>query len=169
LEQLDLSWSGIVSIPPCIKRFVSWKFLKLNNCKRLREILAFPPNAYCVEAEGCHRKKNGFNILVSGNKIPDWFNYRKVASNSDSCEIDIDMPTDLDVEVEITRIAFSAVLGIETTDYNTRQVYVISGSVEIYRGSEPFLLGGLACLWLRFHVPEMAYKNQRQRKSSMRA
>jgi hypothetical protein len=52
LEQLDLSWSGIVSIPPCIKRFVSLKFLKLNNCKRLQEILAFPPNAYCVEAEG---------------------------------------------------------------------------------------------------------------------
>jgi hypothetical protein len=46
--------------------------------------------------------------LVSGNKIPDWFNYRKEVSNSNSCEIDIDVPADM--FGEFTIIAFSAVV-----------------------------------------------------------
>jgi hypothetical protein len=122
------------------KKFVALNYLSLNNCKQRREILAFPPNSYRVEAKGsmslelykkcwlpdipiaravcsgivleasfirvcfhslslslslshiqvwrhleslkiCHireqenREKKGFNILVSVNKIPDWFRY----------------------------------------------------------------------------------------------
>ncbi|XP_062158555.1 TMV resistance protein N-like isoform X2 [Alnus glutinosa] len=54
LVALHLSWSGIVTIPTCIKRFVSLKELGLDHCKQLREILAFPPNTYSgVKAEGC--------------------------------------------------------------------------------------------------------------------
>jgi hypothetical protein len=59
LEKLDLSRSGIVTIPACIKRFVAlWEF-KFHGCKQLREIQAFPPKllAYpdddVVDARGC--------------------------------------------------------------------------------------------------------------------
>jgi hypothetical protein len=96
-----------------------------------------------------------FNILVSGNKIPDWFNYRKEVSNSTSCEIDIDVPTDLDGE--ITRIAFSTVFEAESINGRMIDVYVISGGVEIYCGREAFSLGGSTYVWLGFHVPKMAY------------
>ncbi|XP_062157880.1 uncharacterized protein LOC133865485 [Alnus glutinosa] len=190
LVALHLSWSGIVTIPTCIKRFVSLKELGLDHCKQLREILAFPPNTSSgVKAEGCmslelYKNKcwlpelpiagpsSGlgvleastirgpgqnklFNILVSGNKIPDWFDYRKEVSNSTSCEIDIDMPTDLDGE--ITRIAFSAVVEAESSNGGMIDVYVISGGVEIFCGGEGLSRGGSTCVWLGFHVPKMAY------------
>jgi len=53
LNVLDLSGSDIVTLPPCIGRFVGLKSLTLKNCKQLREILGLPPNVEYVNASGC--------------------------------------------------------------------------------------------------------------------
>ncbi|XP_059454750.1 disease resistance protein RUN1-like isoform X2 [Corylus avellana] len=103
-----------------------------------------------------HPKRRHFNCLLSGNKVPDWLNYHKEASNSNSCEIVIDEPADLNGE--ITTIAFSAVVvGIEhVQDYGILSIsaYVISDGVEIYSGNGAFQVSGSNYVWLHFHVPE---------------
>jgi hypothetical protein len=50
---LDLSMSDIVTLPPCIRRFVRLKFLYLRGCKQLPEILGLPPNVIFTTVEGC--------------------------------------------------------------------------------------------------------------------
>jgi Leucine-rich repeat (LRR) protein len=57
LYNLNLSGSGIVTLPRCIESFVGLKFLNLNECKQLREILGLPPNVEKVKLMGvCHWK-----------------------------------------------------------------------------------------------------------------
>jgi Leucine-rich repeat (LRR) protein len=53
LNRLDLSRSDIVTIPPCIRRFVGLETLNLSECEKLREILGLPPNVKYVDAWGC--------------------------------------------------------------------------------------------------------------------
>jgi Leucine-rich repeat (LRR) protein len=53
LTALDLSRSDIVTLPPCIRRFVRLKALYLNGCKAIKEILGLPPNVKRVAASGC--------------------------------------------------------------------------------------------------------------------
>jgi Leucine-rich repeat (LRR) protein len=53
LEHLDLSGSGIVTIPACIKRFVRLSSLNLDYCEKLKEISELPPNIGRVSAMGC--------------------------------------------------------------------------------------------------------------------
>jgi Leucine-rich repeat (LRR) protein len=53
LTELDLSRSDIVTLPPCIRRFVRLKSLYLINCKQLQKILELPLNVRRVEASGC--------------------------------------------------------------------------------------------------------------------
>jgi Leucine-rich repeat (LRR) protein len=53
LTFLDLSRSDIVTLPPCIRRFVRLKSLYLMECKQLKEILGLPPNVQQVDASGC--------------------------------------------------------------------------------------------------------------------
>ncbi|XP_040996723.1 disease resistance protein Roq1-like [Juglans microcarpa x Juglans regia] len=53
LRELYLSESDIVSLPSCIKTFVQLRYLDLDNCKQLEEILQLPPNIEQVSAEGC--------------------------------------------------------------------------------------------------------------------
>jgi Leucine-rich repeat (LRR) protein len=53
LTELDLSMSDIVTIPPYIRRFVGLKFLYLEECKQLQEILRIPPNLISMSAKGC--------------------------------------------------------------------------------------------------------------------
>ncbi|XP_042960908.1 disease resistance protein TAO1-like [Carya illinoinensis] len=53
LRTLNLSGSGIVSLPPCIEGFVGLSYLCLRNCKQLEEILHLPPNIESFEAIGC--------------------------------------------------------------------------------------------------------------------
>jgi hypothetical protein len=53
LFKLDLSRSDVVSVPACIKRFVSLCFLTLVDCKQLQEILDLPPNIEHISAKGC--------------------------------------------------------------------------------------------------------------------
>jgi Leucine-rich repeat (LRR) protein len=53
LTELELSMSDIVTLPPCIGRFVRLKTLVLKGCKALKEILGLPPNVKRVEASGC--------------------------------------------------------------------------------------------------------------------
>ena len=62
------------------------------------------------------------------------------------------MPADLDGE--ISRIVFSAVIKTEDYDFSSIWVYVISGGVEIYRSIESFTLWRSDCVWLRFYVLE---------------
>jgi Leucine-rich repeat (LRR) protein len=53
LTELYLSKSDIVTLPPCIGRFVSLTILHMNGCKALKEILGLPPNVEIVNAEEC--------------------------------------------------------------------------------------------------------------------
>ncbi|XP_040996147.1 disease resistance protein Roq1-like [Juglans microcarpa x Juglans regia] len=53
LENLDLSRSDIVSLPACIRRFIRLRYLRLNDCKKLEEILDLPPDILEVYAAGC--------------------------------------------------------------------------------------------------------------------
>jgi hypothetical protein len=53
LSKLNLARSDIVTIPPCIRRFVGLKYLYLDKCKQLREILGIPPNLVSLRAKGC--------------------------------------------------------------------------------------------------------------------
>ncbi|KAG7945136.1 hypothetical protein I3843_15G137600 [Carya illinoinensis] len=58
LRTLNLSGSGIVSLPPCIEGFVGLFVLNLTDCKQLEEILHLPPNIEKVYADGCSSLKN---------------------------------------------------------------------------------------------------------------
>ena len=79
LNVLDLSGSDIVSLPPCIRRFVGLKSLTLKNCKQLREILGLPPNVEHVNASGCvslaifleefRRSQSGVGMGFPGNNV----------------------------------------------------------------------------------------------------
>jgi Leucine-rich repeat (LRR) protein len=53
LTKLSISKSDIVTIPPCIRRFVRLKYLELYECKQLRKILGIPPNLISLKATGC--------------------------------------------------------------------------------------------------------------------
>jgi hypothetical protein len=53
LDRLNLSRSDVVSVPACIKRFVSLRKLELEDCKQLQEILDLPPNLKEIFAKGC--------------------------------------------------------------------------------------------------------------------
>jgi hypothetical protein len=53
LFRLNLSRSDVVSVPACIKRFVSLRTLQLEDCKQLQEILDLPPNLEEIFAKGC--------------------------------------------------------------------------------------------------------------------
>ncbi|XP_042962115.1 disease resistance protein RPV1-like [Carya illinoinensis] len=57
LRTLNLSRSGIVSLPPCIERFVGLSKLDLRDCKQLEEILRLPPNIEKVDATRCSSLK----------------------------------------------------------------------------------------------------------------
>ncbi|KAF5451955.1 hypothetical protein F2P56_027005 [Juglans regia] len=58
LRTLNLSGSGIVSLPPCIEGFVGLSELNLTLCKQLKEILHLPPNIEEIDASGCSSLKN---------------------------------------------------------------------------------------------------------------
>ncbi|XP_059455239.1 TMV resistance protein N-like [Corylus avellana] len=53
LNHLDLSRRDIVTIPPCIRRFVGLETLHLRKCEQLQEILGLLPNVIKVDAWGC--------------------------------------------------------------------------------------------------------------------
>ncbi|KAG2667990.1 hypothetical protein I3760_15G139300 [Carya illinoinensis] len=72
LRTLDLSGSGIVSLPPCIEGSVGLSKLDLVECKRLEEILYLPPNIEQVDAEGCSRLKN---FLPESNNLSRTYNF----------------------------------------------------------------------------------------------
>ncbi|KAG7945127.1 hypothetical protein I3843_15G136900 [Carya illinoinensis] len=58
LRTINLSGSGIVSLPPCIEGFVGLSKLDLGECKQLEEILHLPPNIEQVDASGCSSLKS---------------------------------------------------------------------------------------------------------------
>ncbi|KAG6627877.1 hypothetical protein CIPAW_15G160200 [Carya illinoinensis] len=72
LRELYLSCSGIVSLPPCIERFVGLYKLDLTYCKQLEEILHLPPNIEEVDAVGCSSLKN---FLPESNNLSRTYNF----------------------------------------------------------------------------------------------
>ncbi|XP_059454151.1 protein SUPPRESSOR OF npr1-1, CONSTITUTIVE 1-like [Corylus avellana] len=77
LRKIDLSYSGIVSLPIWFNKFVKLEELHLNNCKRLRKILVLPPNVRKVEAPNCsslevflgEAGRSQFNTFVPPNPL----------------------------------------------------------------------------------------------------
>jgi uncharacterized protein YjbI with pentapeptide repeats len=72
LKWLNLSGSDIVTIPACIKRFVRLEELYLNNCKKLREISALPPNNFRVDARGCMSLETFFEESQMSQVFNTW-------------------------------------------------------------------------------------------------
>ncbi|KAG6670771.1 hypothetical protein I3843_Q038600 [Carya illinoinensis] len=72
LRKLNLSGSGIVSLPPCIEGFVGLSKLDLRDCKQLEEILQLPPNIEEVYVSGCSSLKN---FLPESNNLSRTYNF----------------------------------------------------------------------------------------------
>ncbi|XP_059455279.1 disease resistance protein RPV1-like [Corylus avellana] len=70
LYQLNIFRSGIVTLSRCIESFVGLKFLYLDGCKKLREILGLPPNVEVVSAWGCV----SLEIFLEGSRKSHLFN-----------------------------------------------------------------------------------------------
>ncbi|XP_040996732.1 disease resistance protein Roq1-like [Juglans microcarpa x Juglans regia] len=67
LTTLNLSSSGIVSLPPCIERFVGLARLSLRDCKQLEKILHLPPNIEEVDATGCGLLERFHNVSTESS------------------------------------------------------------------------------------------------------
>ncbi|XP_042960552.1 protein SUPPRESSOR OF npr1-1, CONSTITUTIVE 1-like [Carya illinoinensis] len=72
LRTLNLSGSGIVSLPPCIEGFVGLLELDLRDCKQLEEILRLPPNIKEIDVRGCSSLKN---FLPESNNLSRTYNF----------------------------------------------------------------------------------------------
>ncbi|XP_042962675.1 putative disease resistance protein At4g19050 [Carya illinoinensis] len=72
LRTLNLSGSGIVSLPPCIEGFVGLLELDLRDCKQIEEILRLPPNIKEVDVRGCSSLKN---FLPESNNLSRTYNF----------------------------------------------------------------------------------------------
>ncbi|XP_062159658.1 TMV resistance protein N-like isoform X2 [Alnus glutinosa] len=125
-------------------------------------------NVQALQTPQPWRESFGFNIWISGNEIPHWFNYREDVSisNSDKYEIDIDVP--VDVDGEITGIAFAvAVVGTEEYKCNgDLNIYfgVIRGGVKIYNGNiNRTLVKDTDHVFMHFHGPTFFKHNDRLR------
>jgi hypothetical protein len=70
IKELNLSGSGIVTLPQCTESFVGLKFLYLYGCKQLREILGLPANVEEVRARGCM----SLEIFLEGTSRSQLFN-----------------------------------------------------------------------------------------------
>ncbi|XP_042960405.1 disease resistance protein RUN1-like isoform X2 [Carya illinoinensis] len=53
LQELDLSWCDIVSLPLGIEIYLELRILKLRHCEKLQEILLLPPNIQELYASEC--------------------------------------------------------------------------------------------------------------------
>ncbi|KAG6676525.1 hypothetical protein I3842_15G156400 [Carya illinoinensis] len=53
LQELDLSWCDIVSLPVNIESYFELRILKLWHCEKLQEILCLPPNIQELYASEC--------------------------------------------------------------------------------------------------------------------
>ncbi|XP_059455219.1 TMV resistance protein N-like [Corylus avellana] len=106
-----------------------------------------------------------FHCLVSGNKIPDWFNHHVKVSNSNSCQIKIDKPAEM--LGEFTIIAYSAVVRIKDVEEDDDVSHEISTyvsttnryiSTEIYSDTAYLDRSASEYVWLHFHVPQYSFK-----------
>ncbi|XP_059455228.1 disease resistance protein Roq1-like [Corylus avellana] len=115
-----------------------------------------PSSAYQNRLYDKHRY---FQCLVSGNKIPDWFNYQKMVSNSNKCRIDIDEAADMFGEFKI--IAFSALVGIDDVEtdrlFSCNIIITASGS-KIVDEIAGHWIPESSYVWLRFDVPQYYFK-----------
>ncbi|XP_035546786.1 disease resistance protein RPP2B-like [Juglans regia] len=53
LQEFDLSWSAVVSLPPTMKIYVELRILRLCHCEKLQEILHLPPNIQELYVREC--------------------------------------------------------------------------------------------------------------------
>jgi Leucine-rich repeat (LRR) protein len=72
LATLNLSGTAIVTIPPCMGRFIHLEVLTLENCKQLRKILGLPPNIKRVRAEGCMSLETFFEEPQTSQLFNTW-------------------------------------------------------------------------------------------------
>jgi hypothetical protein len=73
LTSLEIAYSDVVTLPPCIRRFVRLKHPYLIECKQLREILGLPLNVEVVKAYKCV----SLAIFLEDNRISQLFNTPK--------------------------------------------------------------------------------------------
>lgn len=73
LTSLEIAYSDVVTLPPCIRRFVRLKRPYLIECKQLREILGLPLNVDIVKAYKCV----SLAIFLEDNRISQLFNTPK--------------------------------------------------------------------------------------------
>lgn len=94
-------------------------------------------------------------MIFPGNKIPDWFSYRKENSSSNICEIDINEASNMDGE--IIGMALCAVIGLKDARVPSHilcSVNIISNGLPIYGDDKAFHLSNSDHVWLRYYVPE---------------
>ncbi|XP_062159715.1 TMV resistance protein N-like [Alnus glutinosa] len=117
-----------------------------QDLRTRRTLLRFQPLMESLDLD----PNRGFNASISGNKIPHWFSYHKEVSNSnsDKCEIDIDVPAYVD---GVLGIAFAA--AVVGTDNLVLSVGVINRGVVIYKAWGEFYKRDANHVFMHFVVP----------------
>ncbi|XP_034677143.1 disease resistance protein RUN1-like [Vitis riparia] len=91
LEKLNLSGNPITIMPASIKELSRLKVLVLGRCKRLQSLPKLPPSLQELDAHECvslsyvvkkHAPESQFCILVPGDKVPAWFDFRGEKSST---------------------------------------------------------------------------------------
>ncbi|CAL0329620.1 unnamed protein product [Lupinus luteus] len=96
IETLYLNNNNFTILPPCIENCVNLKRLYLDDCKKLQQIMALPPNIKGLSAENCisltshatslllsqeiHEAGNTY-FIFPGTKVPYWFDHRSKGSS----------------------------------------------------------------------------------------
>ncbi|XP_027937692.1 TMV resistance protein N-like isoform X3 [Vigna unguiculata] len=90
LASVVLSGNNFEALPSCIQQCPCLELLHLDNCKRLQEIPAFPPNMQYINAQNCTSlSAESSNLLldketferwelqamVPGTMVPEWFDH----------------------------------------------------------------------------------------------
>ncbi|XP_062157857.1 probable disease resistance protein RPP1 [Alnus glutinosa] len=136
-----------------IKDLPMLEWIEFSNCHGLRENMG-DDLQICLLSEG-HLKDHQYSCIFPGNKIPDYFSYRKELSNTNWCEIDINEPVHLDLEN--TRFAFSAIIGIEdvqgVSDFRILVEIINDIGQHIY-SHRPYMYSLVSSdhVWLNYHV-----------------
>ncbi|XP_068494505.1 disease resistance-like protein CSA1 [Phaseolus vulgaris] len=90
LASIVLSGNNFVALPSCIQECPCLELLHFDNCKKLREIPAFPPSMQYINARNCTSltaessnlllNKETFEgwvlqVMVPGTRVPAWFDH----------------------------------------------------------------------------------------------
>ncbi|XP_059455249.1 disease resistance protein Roq1-like [Corylus avellana] len=158
---------GCTSLERCqFNIYPTLGWIDLSDCHELHENMWNDLQIY-LSSEG-HLEDHKFVCMFPGNKIPNCFSYCRYVSNSNSYEIDIDEPADLDGEIK--GIVFIAVIGTNADiPYDHDEIIeggqdedaygivfeVISDGVKMYSFVEEDIPGQFHSdhVWLHYNVP----------------